>query len=110
MTNSGDTSQGSPQQRTPMAASASAPLELDTPYTNRGHWALLVVVLMLVYLLMRLSGLTLLPICGDESIYLRWAQLIRGEGLTIPVAGAPSTPVMHPWISLADPKPPLHFW
>jgi 4-amino-4-deoxy-L-arabinose transferase-like glycosyltransferase len=83
---------------------------LDPPSSNRGHWALLVVVLMLVYLMMRLSGLGLLPIFGDEAIYLRWAQLIRGEGLTIPVAGPPSASIMHPWISLADPKPPLHFW
>ena len=36
-----------------------------------------------------------LPIFGDEAIYLRWAQLIR-QG--------------HTWISLIDPKPPLHFW
>jgi 4-amino-4-deoxy-L-arabinose transferase-like glycosyltransferase len=64
-----------------------------------------VVVLALVCLLMRLPHLTALPIFGDEAIYLRWAQVIRGEGLGGSEAGA-----FHPWVSLADPKPPLHFW
>jgi 4-amino-4-deoxy-L-arabinose transferase-like glycosyltransferase len=52
-------------------------------------------VLALTCLLVRVQGLMALPIFGDEAIYLRWGQLIR-EG--------------HPWVSLADPKPPLHFW
>lgn len=60
-----------------------------------GSYVLLAVVLALVCLLVRVQGLMALPIFGDEAIYLRWAQLIR-EG--------------HPWVSLADPKPPLHFW
>ena len=51
-------------------------------------------------LMIRASGLMNLPIFGDEAIYLRWAQLIRGEGV-----GS-----MHLWVSLADPKPPLHYW
>jgi 4-amino-4-deoxy-L-arabinose transferase-like glycosyltransferase len=58
-------------------------------------YVLLAVILGLVCLLVRAQGLMALPIFGDEAIYLRWAQLIR-EG--------------HPWVSLADPKPPLHFW
>ena len=46
------------------------------------------------------GGMMGLPIFGDEAIYLRWAQLVRGEG------------VSHGywWVSLADPKPPLHYW
>ena len=51
--------------------------------------------LAVLYLILRLPGLMDLPIFGDEAIYLRWAQL-AGAG--------------HPWVSLADPKPPLHFW
>lgn len=56
---------------------------------------LLAFVLMLIYLLVRLPGLLALPVFGDEAIYIRWAQLIA-QG--------------HGWVSLADPKPPLHFW
>ena len=55
-------------------------------------------VLFLLCLMVRLQGMgktAALPIFGDEAIYLRWAQLIR-EG--------------HWWVSLFDPKPPLHFW
>ena len=70
---------------------------------NGSSAALLVAVLSLLCLMVRLLGLNKtglggsgsLPIFGDEAIYLRWAQLIR-EG--------------HWWISLIDPKPPLHFW
>ncbi len=51
-------------------------------------------------LIMRLPGLMNLPIFGDEAIYLRWAQWVWGSGSS----------EMHPWVSLADPKPPLHFW
>ncbi len=54
--------------------------------------------LALLCLLLRSMRLMALPIFSDEAIYLRWAQLIRA----------------HPWdnafVSLADPKPPLHFW
>jgi 4-amino-4-deoxy-L-arabinose transferase-like glycosyltransferase len=52
-------------------------------------------VLSMLYLMIRMQGLLALPIFGDEAIYLRWAQLIR-DG--------------HWWVSLCDPKPPLHFW
>jgi len=62
------------------------------------RWVL-VGVLALLCLMVRMLGLGkeigALPIFGDEAIYLRWAQLIR--------AG-------HWWVSLVDPKPPLHFW
>jgi 4-amino-4-deoxy-L-arabinose transferase-like glycosyltransferase len=70
------------------------------PPASPGRWALVIGVLAMTLLLMRATALSALPIFGDEAIYLRWAQLIRGDG----VAQA------HPWISLADPKPPLHYW
>ena len=57
--------------------------------------ALLTTALMLLYLIVRLPAIMAMPIFGDEAIYLRWAQLAR-EG--------------NWWASLADPKPPLHFW
>lgn len=67
--------------------------------------AVVLIVLSLLCLMVRLLGLPnaglgglgggTIPIFGDESIYLRWAQLIR-QG--------------HWWVSLIDPKPPLHFW
>ena len=71
---------------------------------NTSSGALLIAVLSLLCLMIRLLGFNksglgggggTLPIFGDEAIYLRWAQLI-GDG--------------HWWISLIDPKPPLHFW
>lgn len=68
--------------------------------SGRGHWWLLGAILMGACVAMRVPGLMALPIFGDEAIYLRWAQLVRGEGVGLP----------HPWVSLADPKPPLHFW
>ncbi len=70
------------------------------PRRGRRYW-LLGGVLTLACLVLRVIHLLALPIFGDESIYLRWAQLIRGEA----VSGG-----MHLWVSLADPKPPLHFW
>lgn len=49
---------------------------------------------------LRMPGLLALPIFGDESIYLRWAQVIRGGSIDS----------AQWWVSLVDPKPPLHFW
>ncbi len=60
----------------------------------------MITVLAGLCLVMRLAGLMVLPIFGDEAIYLRWSQLIRGD----------SHGIAHFWVSLADPKPPLHFW
>jgi 4-amino-4-deoxy-L-arabinose transferase-like glycosyltransferase len=72
----------------------------DSPEAEEpGSRWVLVGVLALLCLMVRMLGLGkgtgALPIFGDEAIYLRWAQLIR--------AG-------HWWVSLVDPKPPLHFW
>ncbi|MCL2649226.1 MAG: glycosyltransferase family 39 protein [Phycisphaerales bacterium] len=61
----------------------------------RRTWWMLAVSLAVLCAAVRLPGLLALPIFGDEAIYLRWAQLIR-DG--------------HFWVSLCDPKPPLHFW
>src|SRR4051812_44499366 len=68
----------------------------DAPSTrpNSSFW-LISTILALLCLVLRAANITALPIFSDEAIYLRWAQLIR--------AG-------YPWISVVDPKPPLHFW
>src|SRR5215813_6506977 len=52
----------------------------------------------LVYLMVRLPGLMSLPIYCDESIYLRYAQLIHGF------------PLSRAFVSLLNTKPPLHYW
>lgn len=70
------------------------PPSSDAP-SPTSSYALLAFMLGAICLMLRLQNIMALPIFGDEAIYLRWAQLIR-EG--------------HWWVSLADPKPPLHFW
>src|SRR6267143_1033634 len=50
------------------------------------------------YLVLRLPGLMALPIFCDESVYIRYAQLIR------------RAPVSRALLSVVDPKPPLHYW
>ena len=52
----------------------------------------------LLCLALRLPGLMKLPIFCDESIYLRYAQLIH------------RAPLANAFVSLVDPKPPLHYW
>ncbi|HEY4328179.1 MAG TPA: glycosyltransferase family 39 protein, partial [Phycisphaerae bacterium] len=81
--------------------------KLNTP--SRANFWKIAGMLSLVYLLVRLPGLMSLPIFGDEAIYLRWAQLIRGEGISSQ-SGPVGAVGHHWWVSLADPKPPLHFW
>ncbi|HYT33135.1 MAG TPA: hypothetical protein VEO37_11105 [Thermoanaerobaculia bacterium] len=51
-----------------------------------------------IYFLLRLPGLLALPIFCDESVYLRYAQLIA------------RAPVSRAFLSVVDPKPPLHYW
>ncbi len=55
----------------------------DTTDSRRssGTWTLVMLVLAATCLMMRAMGVMALPIFGDEAIYLRWAQLIRGEGV-----------------------------
>src|SRR5712691_13546721 len=52
----------------------------------------------LITFLLRLPGLLALPIFCDESVYLRYAQLIA------------RAPVSRALLSVVDPKPPLHYW
>src|SRR5712692_6179867 len=52
----------------------------------------------LIYFLFRLPGLLALPIFCDESVYLRYAQLIA------------RAPISRAFLSVVDPKPPLHYW
>src|SRR5260370_30480227 len=51
-----------------------------------------------IYFLLRLPGLLAVPIFCDESVYLRYAQLIA------------RAPVSRAFLSVVDPKPPLHYW
>jgi hypothetical protein len=51
-----------------------------------------------IYFLLRLPGLLALPIFCDESVYLRYAQLIG------------RAPFSRALLSVVDPKPPLHYW
>jgi 4-amino-4-deoxy-L-arabinose transferase-like glycosyltransferase len=51
-----------------------------------------------IYFLLRLPGLLALPIFCDESVYLRYAQLVA------------RAPVSRALLSVVDPKPPLHYW
>src|SRR3954468_19404818 len=74
----------------PMPEPAAAPEP-----SRRLRTAPIAIGLALVCFAVRIPALLKLPVFGDEAIYLRWAQLIR-QG--------------HPWVSICDPKPPLHFW
>jgi len=51
-----------------------------------------------VYLASRLFKLTALPVFADESIYIRWAQLLRHD------------PQQYLYFALNDGKPPLFIW
>ena len=64
------------------------------PLSRRAAWMLLFLATAAV----RLPGLRALPIFGDEAIHLHWSQLIRED------------PLAYAFISMQDPKPPLHFW
>ncbi|MEX0895703.1 MAG: hypothetical protein WDZ94_02070 [Patescibacteria group bacterium] len=62
------------------------------------HWTLILGVLLLLVLLTRLIALTALPIFADESIYIRWAQLILDE------------PARYAFFALNDGKTPFFIW
>ena len=64
----------------------------------KGRVVLAVLLLTAACAILRLPGLRAFPIFGDESIHLHWAQLIRER------------PIENAFLSLQDPKPPLHFW
>jgi hypothetical protein len=70
----------------------------DSTARGRRWFWVVTLALTLLCLAIRITHLTALPIFGDEAIYLRWAQLIRQD------------PVRNAFVSVADPKPPLHFW
>lgn len=52
----------------------------------------------LIFLITHLFALTLLPVFADESIYIRWAQLIMDE------------PARYAFFALNDGKTPLFIW
>lgn len=64
-------------------------------YSNK-YW-LVVLVVGLIYLFTRLFNLLSLPVFADESIYIRWAQLMRHDSIYL-------------FFSLNDGKPPLFIW
>jgi len=70
---------------------------LDITPRRLAGWALPVGAT-LAYFLLRLPGLMDMPIFCDESIYLRYAQLVHGA------------PLAKAFVSVIDPKPPLHYW
>lgn len=63
---------------------------------NWFKWAVLGVVVL--YLVTHLIGLTSLPVFADESIYIRWSQLIMDE------------PIRYAFFPLNDGKTPLFVW
>jgi 4-amino-4-deoxy-L-arabinose transferase-like glycosyltransferase len=69
----------------------------DAPSRPLPEWALAVGAAF-AYFALRLPGLMDMPIFCDESIYLRYAQLIH------------RAPLSNAFVSLVDPKPPLHYW
>ena len=74
------------------------PPRVESAYVPAARTWMVVIVLMVVTLLGRAVGLMALPLFGDEGIYLRWTQIIRQDWLA------------NAFVSLVDPKPPLHFW
>ena len=68
----------------------------DVLKKNRGTFFLFIGIILLG-LILRLYNLDLIPIFGDEAIYIRWAQVMRAEpGLR--------------FIPLSDGKQPLFMW
>ncbi|MCA1580486.1 MAG: glycosyltransferase family 39 protein [Acidobacteria bacterium] len=68
------------------------------PSSSRRFPAGAVWLLALVTGAMRLPGLRDLPVFGDEAIHVHWSQLVRED------------PGRFAFVSMQDPKPPLHFW
>ena len=62
----------------------------------KSYW--LIIGLIGLYLVTHLIGLTALPVFADESIYIRWAQLIMDE------------PARYLFFPLNDGKTPLFIW
>ena len=85
------------QEPAPIPASPREPRFLDelVPETALGKRALLG-VLALALLLRGVNLLGMFPVLVDESIYLRWAEIIDNQGQW--------------FISLLDGKQPLHPW
>src|SRR3990172_10833195 len=52
---------------------------------------------LVIALFLRLYNLTILPVFGDEAIYIRWAQVMRAE------------PTLR-FLPLSDGKQPLFMW
>ncbi|HSS44767.1 MAG TPA: hypothetical protein VLO07_05430, partial [Thermoanaerobaculia bacterium] len=70
----------------------------DAARPPRRNRAFVLYGLLALFFCLRLPGLRDLPIFCDEAIYLRYAQLVLQD------------PVRNAFVSLVDPKPPLHYW
>jgi hypothetical protein len=79
----------------PQAPKPAGPLSTFWPATKAGR-SVLGAILTVALLLRMHALLDLFPILVDESIYLRWAEIIAHQGQWM--------------ISLLDGKPPLHSW
>lgn len=53
--------------------------------------------IILIYLLLRMTNLTIIPVFADEAIYIRWAQVMRAESSLR-------------FLPLSDGKQPLFMW
>jgi len=81
-----------PVESSPPPAETSAPILPATPFARRALFA----VLTLALALRAYNLLGMFPILVDESIYLRWAEIIQHQG--------------NWFVSLLDGKPPLTYW
>ena len=67
-------------------------------YISQWRWVILLGLgIVVLYLVLRLSNLTILPIFADEAIYIRWSQVMRAE------------PTLR-FLPLSDGKQPLFMW
>ena len=82
-------------RREPRTSSLSTLATTLWPSTTNGRW-LLVGILALGFTLRAYKLLSMFPILVDESIYLRWAEIIDHQGQW--------------FISLLDGKQPLTYW
>jgi len=79
------------------------PLWVDTKFKMKKFWkkwketVLIGAAILALALFLRLYNLNLLPIFGDEAIYVRWAQVMRAE------------PTLR-FMPLSDGKQPLFMW
>ncbi len=70
---------------------------LPKAISHKRHYSIIAVILLL-FLILHVIGLTELPVFADEAIYIRWAQLIIDD------------PQQYLFFALNDGKTPLFIW